>query len=100
VPGRAWRAIIAPFKSCIHHASERREWRGIAFRIVHRIVPTQIARDRFRVRIQQNLARIEAMAPLRIMRAMHAIPVNLTGLHVRQTTVPDLIRFLRQGDAL
>jgi hypothetical protein len=42
-----------------------------------RIVPPEIAADRFGVRIEQDLVRVEAMAVRRVIRPMNAVAIQL-----------------------
>src|SRR5262249_43369673 len=54
--------------------------------------------DRLRVRVDQQLRGIEAIAVRRIVWAMNAIAVKLTGPNVRQVAMPDLIGALTEID--
>jgi hypothetical protein len=66
----------------------------------HRGVPVEATEDRLRIRVEQQLVRVEAMAVSRIVRPVHTVPVEATRAGVRQKSVPDLIGELRQFDAL
>ena len=63
-----------------------------------RVAPPDRARDRLRVRVDQQLGGVEAIAVLRIVRSVDAIAVELSGAHVGQIAVPDLIGALAQSD--
>src|SRR5215472_6267159 len=54
--------------------------------------------DGFRVRVDQQLRRVEAIAVRGIVRAMYAIAVELAGTHVREIAVPNLIGALANAD--
>src|SRR5689334_9173710 len=56
-----------------------------------RVAPLQRASDGAGVRVEEELGRVEAVALIRVIRAMHAISIQLTGPHVREIAVPDLI---------
>src|SRR4029078_2112101 len=64
------------------------------------LVHAEGADDRFRVRIEQQLLRIEAMALLRLIRTVHAIAVELAGPRFGQVAMTDVIGLLAQRDAL
>ena len=51
-------------------------------------LPADRAFDRLRVRIDQELVRVEAAARRRVVRAVHAIAVQLARADVRQVAVP------------
>src|SRR5437016_2396083 len=53
----------------------------------------------FGVGIEQQFVGIEAMSMLRIVRTMHAIPVDLAGHHLGQIAVPDVVGALGQCNA-
>ena len=65
----------------------------------HGRVPLQLADVRLRVRIEQQLVRIEAMARFRFVGAMHAIAVYRAGPQAEHVDVPDFIGVFRQFDA-
>lgn len=52
-----------------------------------------------RVRLHQLLVRVEAVAVLRLVGAVHAVAVVGAELQVGYVTVPDLVGVLRQGVA-
>jgi hypothetical protein len=66
----------------------------------HRGVPAQRAGVGARVRIEQQLVRIEAVAAVRLVRAVDAIAVERAGPDVGQVAVPDLVGELGQRDPL
>jgi len=83
----------------LHHALDH-ERRGIATveskvvagrKIVtpKRIVPLQRTGDLARIRVQQQLVGVEAMALLRLVGAVGAIAVELPGLHIRHVAGED-----------
>ena len=49
--------------------------------------------------IEEQLVGIEAMAPRRIVRAVHAVAINLAGAYLRQVDVPDLVGLLPHRDS-
>ena len=63
-------------------------------------IPFQLADVRAGVRIEQQLVGIEPMALLRRVRSVDPVAVNRSGPDVRHPAVPDLVRVLRQLDAL
>ena len=50
--------------------------------------------------VDQKLVRVEAMARLGLIGAMHAIAIDHAGACIGQVSVPDLVRELRQLDPL
>jgi hypothetical protein len=65
-----------------------------------RVVPLDRARERLRVWIDQQLRRIEAVALCRIVGAVDAIAVELSGPDIGEIAMPYLIRPLTQPDLL
>ncbi len=57
------------------------------------------ASDGFRVRIDQQLVRVEAAPLLRRVRPGHAVAIQLAWAHVRQIAVPNAVRAHRERDA-
>ena len=53
---------------------------GIA---VHLLAPVHRASHRLRVRVENDLVVVEAMSTLRLVRAVHPVPVELTSNQVR-----------------
>ena len=65
-----------------------------------RIIPEQVARDRFGVGIQHHFVRIKSMAVFWGIRSVDPIPVDLARFRVGQITVPDLVCGFGKNDAL
>src|SRR5450631_964795 len=65
-----------------------------------RVGPGELAAEPLAVGVDQELVRVEAVPGLRVIGPVHAIPVELAGLSVGQITVPDILRALRQSDAV
>ncbi|MFT3847446.1 MAG: hypothetical protein QM739_01850 [Propionivibrio sp.] len=63
------------------------------------VVPAQAATDGLGIRVEQQLVRVEAMALLRAVRAMHPVAVKQAVPFARQVAMPDEIGLLRHGDA-
>src|SRR5689334_14544813 len=61
-----------------------------------RVGPSQLTGDAARVRVEQELVGIEAIAVLRLVRPVGAIPVQEAELRVRQISVPHLIGKFRE----
>ena len=61
--------------------------------------PPELTDMRLRVRVEQQLVMVEAVAVLGIVRAVHAVSVDSAGASVGQVAVPDLIRVFGQFDA-
>ena len=61
-----------------------------------RVVPAHGPADDLGVGIQDQLVRVEAMAEVRRVRAVHAVAVQLARMHVRQVAVPDHVGLLGQ----
>lgn len=94
-------AIVAPGKSRIHDRPEGGE--GSAIPLVtgevlggvanaigeHGVRPVRCSDNRFSVRINENLVRIEPMPLLRSVGTMNTESVELVGLDVRDVAVPD-----------
>src|SRR5271165_2540438 len=99
MPPRPRRTVITPGEFRFDDASQRREWRTVAFveirvvactvRIaVKRIVPAQIAADGLRVRIEHEFVRVEPMTVLRLVRTVDSVAVELPRREVGQIDVP------------
>src|SRR5262245_5741054 len=111
-PGRMRPALIAPGEGLVDHhplrhaariiAAVEREIAARAAGAISemRIAPDQPPGELLGVRIDQELVRIEAKAALRLMGAVHAVPVKLARANVVEIAVPDVLAALRQGDAL
>src|SRR5260370_1769133 len=111
IPRRPRRAVIAPAELRFDDASQRREWRTVTFveiRVVacamliaiKRIVPAQVPADGLRVRIEYDFVRVEPMTPLRLVRAVNSVPVELPGPQVGQIDLPHFFSSLRKFAAL
>ena len=64
------------------------------------VAPDDRAHDHRRVRIEQQLVMVEAVAARRIVRSINAVAVEQTGPRVGQVAVPDRIGVFRERDAL
>src|SRR6185503_2551042 len=62
-------------------------------------IPLELADELARVRIEQQLVLIEAMALLRLVRPVHAIAVYGIGPEPGEIAMPDLVGKFRQLDA-
>jgi hypothetical protein len=105
------RAVITPAELRFDDASQRREWRTVTFveiRVVacavriaiKRIVPAQVPADGLCVRIEHDFVRVEPMTPLRLVRAVNSVAVELPGSEVGKIDVPHFFSCLRKLDAL
>src|SRR6267143_5031389 len=85
LPRRMRRAIVAPAEGGVDDlaAPEAR---------------ADLADDQLRVRVKQQLARVEAMAAL--LRAVHPVGVEQAGARVGQVAMPDEVGALAQLHAL
>src|SRR5688572_6807029 len=59
-------------------------------------IPIDTAGQSPRIRVDEELGRVEAMSGLRLPRAVDAIAVALAGTNARQVAVPDVGRHLAQ----
>ena len=112
VPRNVGRAILAPGERGVddlalrHRAGavaaiEREVGALVADRVPEqRVAPLQRADDVARVGIEQQLVRVEAMAFLGPVRAVHAVTVEHPGPRFGQVAVPDLVGTLDERDAL
>src|SRR5262249_199026 len=62
------------------------------------VVPCDVAADQLRVRVEEQLVRVEPVPFRRVERAVDAIPVQLPGENVRHVAIPDLVGALLQFD--
>src|SRR5437868_11974955 len=102
--------VIAPIERVIDHRGFRHPPRvvaEIAGEILlrpaddvaeHFVRPIHLPRDRFRVRIDQQLRAVETHSVLRIVRAVNAIAIKLSRPHIRKKDVPDLVGLFRYRD--
>ena len=98
VPGRSQRPVVTPRKCAVDDRRQRGERRAVAVvegRILlsepeaeQRLVPPHRTPDDFRVRIHDELVRIEAVARIRRKRAVDPIPIELAGADVWQIPMP------------
>src|SRR5438128_1918388 len=101
-------AVLAPRECRIDRDRERGVWRAIPFierhvlvLIAHlvtkyRVVPAQIAANRFRVGIKQYLIRIETQSIGRIIRTVDSIAVQLPRQNLGQVGMPDQIGLMAE----
>ena len=107
VPRRPRRAVVPPRERIVDDRRERRVGRAVAIvrrRVVgsahpeaeERVVPARRATDDLRVRIHDQLARVEAVAVLRRIGAVDAKAVELTRVDVGKVAVPHHVGMFRQ----
>ena len=107
VPRRPRRAVIPPRERIVDDRGQRRVRGAVAIvgrRVVgeshakaeERIVPPRRASDDLRVRIHDQLARVEALSVLRRVRAVDAEAVELTRMDVWQVAVPHHVGVFRE----
>ena len=112
VPWNVRPTVIPPREGGIDHPAFRHAGCGVtpveceilalgaeAIPIV-RIAPVDVAGDRFRVRVEQELVRIEAMTLFRAIGSIDAIPIEQPGPRFRQIAMPDQIIVFHERDAL
>ncbi|MNN35150.1 hypothetical protein D3C81_1489920 [compost metagenome] len=112
---RPWpvqRAVIAPVEALVdnhglrhHRRAVAAVWRQVCTRAVEpiaeqRVGPAHRAAQQARVGVQQQLVRIEALAPAWLVGAVGAVTVQHAGLGQRQVAVPDLVGAFGQRQAL
>ena len=107
-PGDVRRPVVAPIEAVV--GDHRFEHPGRAVAPIERKIgasrmeavaeqrvrPFELAGERFRIRVEQQLVRIEAMAGAGVVRAIGAIAVDLSDLGVGKIAVPDFVGALRQ----
>jgi hypothetical protein len=108
MPGRAWRAVVAPGKRSIHHRAQRAECRAVTFvegQVIRAdfvakkgVIPAHVPANRLGIGIEQHLVGIKAMAVLRIVRTMDPVAVELAGLQIGEVAVPDHVCRFGQAD--
>ena len=64
---------------------------------VHRVTPAELARDRRRIRVEQQLRRVAAQALVRRPLPVHPVRVSLAGADARDVAVMHECRDLGQG---
>src|SRR5262249_37389515 len=80
---------------------ERQVRLGIADSITPELImPLDVAADCLRVRIEDDLVGVEAVAVRRIVRTVNTITVKLPRLRIGQVAMPDLVGLFRQRNAL
>jgi hypothetical protein len=111
-PGRARRPVVAPAEGVVHHDALRHAARavGTALREVRAgvadaigeqgVAPLDAAGHRLRVRVEEQLVRVEAMPLLGRPGPVHAVAVELPGAYVGQARVPDVVGALDELDPL
>ena len=89
--GDVWRAVAVVARKIGARMAERVAERGV--------VPLNRARNRFRIRVNQQFRRIEAMPLFRLIRAVNAIAVAQPRSRLREIDMPDVIRAFRDGNS-
>ena len=104
--------VVAPVEIGVHHGRFHGVWGRVervhAGNVVRALEPIRVeafiavdvAFDSFRVGVEQQLVRVEAVALLGPIGAMHTVAVEQAGAFQRQIAVPDEIGLLRHDDAL
>ena len=104
---RSRRLVIRPVEIRVRHHIARHERGAVASADRLRragptgeqgLVPAHLTRDGLTVRVEQQLRRIAPVTTARRVRAVHAIPVALSGAGARQVAVPDETVHLGQPD--
>jgi hypothetical protein len=62
------------------------------------IAPVDGPTDRFGIRVEKELLRVETMALSRVIRPVDAIAVEGAGSHIRQIGMPDVVRRISESD--
>jgi len=65
-----------------------------------RLLPVHLAADRFGIRIDKQLIRVEAIASLRLPRSINSIAIQLSGLDVTNKPMPYIGSALPERDAV
>src|SRR5262249_24490998 len=65
-----------------------------------RVAPDQAPCQLPRIRIEEELVRIETQSALGLIRALHAVTVELSRRDIVEVAVPDVLGAFRQRDAL
>src|SRR5690606_31982153 len=112
VPGRPWRPVVSPGKCGVDDKTFWHMGRAVALvdGEVGALVSYAVAEmgvrppgplfDTFRVRVQQQLRRVEPVALARFPGPVHPVTVALPGTRIRQVAMPYLVCLLRQHHAL
>jgi hypothetical protein len=109
LPRDAGAALAAPGEGRVHHAAFLDEPRAVALvegQVVARFqlvaedlrAPDQVADDGAGIGVEEELVRVEAVAGVRRMRAVHAVAVDRARARIGQVAVPDLVGEFRQLD--
>jgi len=112
LPRRARWCVVVPGESGIDDPALRHSRRAVA-RVERkilalvpdavaevRIAPPHLADDLARVRVEQQLVRVEAVALLGCIRTVHSVAVQHAGPRLRQVAVPHEVGALGHVDAL
>ena len=111
VPRRARRGVVAPGEGGVDDGGERGEVRVVAVvegevlgRVAdpvaeHLVAPLDRAGDGLGVGIEDDLVGVEAVPGGGLVGPVHAVAVELAGLHVGQVGVPDEVGLLGHADA-
>ncbi len=112
VPRRLRPPVLAPGERRVDHHALRHRTRAVArverdvlvrmadLVAVDRVVPPDRPADRPRVRIEEELVRVEPMALSRLVRPVHSVAVEAARSHVREVRVPQQVRAVRERDPL
>jgi hypothetical protein len=112
VPGRIRTTVVAPGECLIDYFRERAKSGVVAFIEAQigcgaadgvseeRIIPAKIPSDGARIWIEDDLVRIKAVTGGRLERAVDSETIELTRVHIREISVPDLVCARRKGDSL
>src|SRR5262249_6904614 len=65
-----------------------------------RIAPYEPPGELLRIRIDEELVRVEAQSTLGLIGAMHPIAIELPRHHIAEIAMPDILGAFRQRDAL
>jgi hypothetical protein len=99
VVGDVERAVALPVEERVDHHAVQHVRGGVVVvaRVLvaevvaeQRLVPVDVAGGGLRVGVEQQLGRVAPDAVLGVPRAVHAVAVALSGLHVGQVAVPDV----------
>jgi hypothetical protein len=65
-----------------------------------RIAPNEPSGQLPRIRIDEELVRVEAQSTLGLIGAMHPIAIELPRRHIAEIAMPDILGAFRERDAL
>ena len=112
VPRRLGPPILAPCERGVDHHALRHRARAVAFVegevlvrmpdlvAVDRVAPSDRSAHRPRVRIEEQLVRVEPMTLSRLPRSVHPVAVEAAGSHIREVGVPEEVGPVRERDPL